>query len=251
MNKVWQFWMVAFLVACSGDSGEEGAGAASQDTGADASDLGSGAADAAADTAVESDAATGSGADVVDDTTVDPDTTADVGEDTTADVAEDTTAGSGDTGAPLLLTSSVMVDAGTMPARHTCDDLGLSPPLAWQGAPVGTGAFALLATTIAPDGKKWNWVLYNLPASQRELAEGQTDAGTFGRTSDGPALAYAAPCSQGPGEKFYTFTLYALDAPLTFAGAPSTVTGDLVEAALVGHVLGESAVTVGYTRPVP
>jgi phosphatidylethanolamine-binding protein (PEBP) family uncharacterized protein len=257
MSKIWQFWMVALLVACGGDSGEEGVGAASQDTGADASDLGSSDADAAADTAVESDGATGSGADAVDDTAVAPDTTADVSNDTaadpdtTADVAEDTTADSGDTSAPLRLTSAVMADGGTMPARHTCDDLGVSPPLAWDGVPDGTGAFALLATTIAPDGKKWNWVLYNLPASQRELAEGQTDAGTFGRTSDGPALAYAAPCSQGPGEKFYTFTLYALDAPLTFAGAPSTVTGDLVEAAIAGHVLAESAFSVGYTRPVP
>lgn len=243
MSKVWQFWMVALLVACGGDSGEEGGGAAAQDPGAD--------------TAVESDAATGSGAEVSNDTTADPDTTAEVSNDTTvapdttADVAEDTTADSGDTSASLSLTSSVMVDAGTMPARHTCDDLGVSPPLAWDGVPDGTAAFALLATTIAPDGKKWNWVLYNLPASQRELAEGQTDAGTFGRTSDGPALAYAAPCSQGPGEKFYTFTLYALDAPLIFAGTPSTVTGDVVEAALVGHLLAENAFSVGYTRTVP
>ena len=109
----------------------------------------------------------------------------------------------------------------------------------------------MLATTLARDGKKWNWVLFNLPASQRDLAEGQTDVGTFGRTSDGPALAYAPPCSQGPGEKFYSFTLYAVDGPLSFTGAPSTVTGDVVEAALVGHVLAESALTVGYTRPVP
>ena len=276
MRQFCQVGLLALLVACSSDAGVGNEADANQDTGLDAADAldGSGEADGSADAAVAddteagSDTEPGSGAadatadttsedttadtapDVAEDTTAD--TAPDVAEDTTADtapdVAEDTTA---DATASLLLTSPVMVDGGTMPARHTCDDAGLSPPLAWSGVPDGTGAFVLLATTLARDGKKWNWVLFNLSASQTELAEGQTDAGTFGRTSDGPALAYAPPCSQGPGEKFYTFTLYAVDGPLSFTGDPSTVTGDVVEAALVGHVLAESALTVGYTRPVP
>ena len=248
MRQFWQVGLLALLVACSGESGSSSDADTGRDTGLDAGDIDNGSADttpdAAFDTSVEIDTEPGSGAaDATADTTSE-DTTAD----TAPDVAEDTTA---DATASLLLTSPVMVDGGTMPARHTCDDAGLSPPLSWSGIPDATGALVLLATTVARDGTKWNWVLFNLPPSQTELAEGQTDAGTFGRTSDGPALAYAPPCSQGPGEKFYTFTLYAVDGPLSFTGDPSTVTGDVVEAALVGHVLAESALTVGYTRPVP
>lgn len=274
MRQFWQVGLFALLVACSSDAGVGNDADANQDTGLDAGDIDNGSADAtpdaAFDTSAESDTEPGSGAaDAIDDS-VDPDTTADSGADTSAedtavedtapDVAEDTTADTApdvaedttaDATASLLLTSPVMLDGGTMPARHTCDDAGLSPPLSWSGIPDGTGALVLLATTVARDGTKWNWVLFNLPPSQTELAEGQTDAGTFGRTSDGPALAYAPPCSQGSGEKFYTFTLYAVDGPLSFTGAPSTVTGDVVEAALVGHVLAQSALTVGYTRPIP
>ena len=267
MRQFWQVGLLALLVACSGDAGAGNDADANQDTGLDAADAldGSGEADGSADAAVADDTEAGSdtepgsgAADAIDDS-VDQDAIADSGadtsaedtavEDTAADTAVDDTAA--DATASLLLTSPVMVDGGTMPARHTCDDAGLSPPLSWSGIPEGTGALVLLATTVARDGTKWNWVLFNLPPAQTELAEGQTDAGTFGRTSDGPALAYAPPCSQGPGEKFYTFTLYAVDAPLSFSGAPSTVTGDVVEAALVGHVLDQSALTVGYTRPVP
>ncbi len=265
MRQYWQVGLLALLVACSGDAGVGNDADANQDTGLDAADAldGSGEADGSADAAVAddteagSDTEPGSGAAAAIDDSVDQDAIADSGADTTADSGADTSAEdtatdtAADATASLLLTSPVMVDGGTMPARHTCDDAGLSPPLAWSGVPDGTGAFVLLATTLARDGKKWNWVLFNLPASQTGLAEGQTDAGTFGRTSDGPALAYAPPCSQGPGEKFYTFTLYAVDGPLSFTGDPSTVTGDVVEAALVGHVLAESALTVGYTRPVP
>ena len=270
MRQFWQVGLLALLVACSSDAGVGNEADANQDTGLDAGDIDNGSADttpdAAFDTSVQSDTEPGSGAaDAIDDS-VDQDAIADSGADTTADSGADTSAEdtavdtaadtavddtAADTTASLLLTSPVMVDGGTMPARHTCDDAGLSPPLSWSGIPDGTGALVLLATTVARDGTKWNWVLFNLPPSQTELAEGQTDAGTFGRTSDGPALAYAPPCSQGPGEKFYTFTLYAVDGPLSFTGDPSTVTGDVVEAALVGHVLAESALTVGYTRPVP
>jgi len=267
MKTLWPLSILALLVACSGDEGAA-TGDRTTDTGAADQDSGAGTDDVAADTtaedsgvgtddvAADTTADSGSGADVVEDTAVEADTAEDaaadtaIEPDTTTDTTPDTS-GSGDATATLLLTSPVMVDAGTMPARHTCDDLGVSPPLAWTGVPDGTGTFVMLATTLARDGKKWNWVLFNLPASQRDLAEGQTDVGTFGRTSDGPALAYAPPCSQGPGEKFCTFTLYALDAPLTFTGDPASVTGDVVEAALPGHVLAETAFTVGYTRPVP
>ena len=259
--------MLALLVACGSD--EEASNAdAGRDTAADSSetvDSGTGGTDDTASGAdtdeladtftadTESDTGAGSGdaGPGLDTGAGSGDTSADTAvEDTGSDTSADAD-GSADAAEPLLLTSPAMVDGGTMPARHTCDDAGLSPPFAWTGRPPATGAFVLLATTLARDGKKWNWVLYNISPDRTDLAEGVTDGGTAGRTSDGPALAYAPPCSQGPGEKFYTFTLYALDAPLTFTGDPAAVTGDVVEAAIAGHVLAESSLTVGYTRPVP
>ncbi len=155
-----------------------------------------------------------------------------------------------DSGA-FQLTSTAFTDNGTMGAEYTCDSeagAGHSPPLAWTGAPAGTTEFALLATTLAKDGLKWNWVVYGIPAATTHLDVGSTGVGTTGITSDGPALAYAPPCSQGPGLKTYTFTLYALSGPPMLPAPASQVTGAVLTAAIASLTLGSSAITAGYTR---
>jgi phosphatidylethanolamine-binding protein (PEBP) family uncharacterized protein len=148
----------------------------------------------------------------------------------------------------LTLTSPAFGDGGTMPVAYTCDGAGYSPPLAWSGAPAGTAQFALLMTTLALDGMKWNWVLYAIPASATALAEGGTDVGSFGLSSDGPELRYYPPCSQGPGAKTYTFTLYALSAAPSFSVPAARVSGPVVKSAIAGLVLDSTRVSVTYSR---
>lgn len=151
--------------------------------------------------------------------------------------------------AGLVVTSSAFVDGGTLPAEFTCDGVGHSPPIAWSGAPAGTVGYALLMTTEAKDGRKWNWVLYGIDAATSSLETGSNGSGTAGKTSDGPQLAYAPPCSQGPGMKLYTFSVYALSAAPTFSLPADQVTGPVVTAAVAGITLSKSELTVGYTRP--
>ena len=151
--------------------------------------------------------------------------------------------------AALTLTSPEFEDGGTLAKDHTCDGAGTSPPLLWTGVPSGTVEFALLMTTIAPDGLKWNWVLYHVPANVSSLPAGAMGVGTAGLTSDGPNLAYSPPCSQGPGLKTYTFTLYALSAAPSFSSSPSQVTGTVVADAVANTTLAKSEISVGYTRP--
>ena len=148
----------------------------------------------------------------------------------------------------LTLTSSAFVDGGTLPVAYSCDGAGYSPPLAWSGAPEGTVQFAMLMTTLANDGMKWNWVMYGIPASATALVEGGGDVGTFGLTSDGPDLRYYSPCSQGPGAKTYTFTLYALSAAPTFSVPAAQVSGPLLTSAIAALILDSSLVSVSYTR---
>ncbi len=147
----------------------------------------------------------------------------------------------------FLLTSPDFVDGGTLPVEFTCDGVGHSPPLAWSGAPAGTTQFAVMMTTFAPNGEKWNWVLYALPASVSALAVA-TDAGIAGLTSDGPLLAYSPPCSQGPGPKAYTFTVYALSGAPSLPSVPSQVTGPVLTQALTPLELASSSLTVTYAR---
>ena len=157
-------------------------------------------------------------------------------------------ASSSSSSSSLTLTSSAFVAGGTLPSQYTCDGtLGMSshsPPLAWTGAPSGTVTFALTITTIALDGTKYNWVLYNIPNTVTSLTEATT-LGTAGVSTDGSELRYYPPCSTGPGEKTYTFTLYALSGTPTFS-AP--VTGTVLTSTISPLVIGSKQVNVTYTR---
>lgn len=153
-------------------------------------------------------------------------------------------------GTSFTLTSDVGVDGGTLPADYTCDGAGASPALSWSSAPAGTKEFALLMTTIPGDGTtKWNWVLYGIPASTTGLARNSSGVGTAGVGSDGPTTAYQPPCSQGPGPKLYTFTLYALSGSPALPGAANQVTGKVVTDAISSITLGKASLNLSYTRP--
>jgi phosphatidylethanolamine-binding protein (PEBP) family uncharacterized protein len=150
--------------------------------------------------------------------------------------------------ATLTLASTAFEDQGTLPVVYTCDGAGLSPPLAWTGVPDGTIELALLMTTLANDGMKWNWVLYGMAAGVTSLAEGSTGVGKFGLTSDGPELAYSPPCSQGPGAKTYTFTIYALSEPPVLDLPANEITGAVLTNAISEITLASSKLKVTYTR---
>lgn len=150
----------------------------------------------------------------------------------------------------FALTSPVGVDGGTMPAGYTCDGAGSSLPLSWSNAPAGTREFALLMTTLPGDGTtKWNWVLYNIPGTLSSLQENSRATGTAGLGSDGPIVGYQPPCSQGPGLKLYTITLYALSASPRLSVPASQVTGSVLASAISSITLGSASLTLGYTRP--
>jgi len=151
---------------------------------------------------------------------------------------------------PFTFTSTAFQDGGALPVVYTCDDAGggVSPPLQWTGAPAGTAEFALLMTTLALDGTKWNWVLFHIPGSVTSLAPASVGVGTAGVSTDGPELRYYPPCSTGPGAKTYTFTLYALSAAPTFAVPESQVNGEILTSAIGPLTIASRQVNVTYTR---
>jgi phosphatidylethanolamine-binding protein (PEBP) family uncharacterized protein/Spy/CpxP family protein refolding chaperone len=147
------------------------------------------------------------------------------------------------------LTSDAVVDGGRLPAEYTCDSTGSSPALSWSGAPAGTEEFALLMTTLPGDGTtKWNWVLYGIPASTSSLARNTVGVGTVGTGSHGTIMTYDPPCSVGPGDKVYTFTLYALSGPPSLPGDASKVTGPVLTDAISSVTLGKASLDLTYAR---
>jgi phosphatidylethanolamine-binding protein (PEBP) family uncharacterized protein len=151
---------------------------------------------------------------------------------------------------PFTFTSTAFEDGGTLPMVYTCDAAGggVSPPLEWTGTPEGTAELALMMTTIALDGTKWNWVLFHIPATVTSLAQATTGVGVAGVSTDGPERKYYPPCSTGPGVKTYTFTLYALSAAPTFSVPESQVNGEILTSAIGPLTIASRQVNVSYTR---
>ena len=150
----------------------------------------------------------------------------------------------------FTLTSDAGPDGGTMSATYTCDGAGVTPELSWSGAPAGTEEYALMMTTQPGDGTtRWNWMLYGIPGTTTSLAGNSTGIGTLGSGSHGTVMQYDPPCSQGPGPKTYTFTLYALSGSPSLPADPDQVTGPVLTGAIAPITLGTASLNLSYTRP--
>jgi phosphatidylethanolamine-binding protein (PEBP) family uncharacterized protein len=154
----------------------------------------------------------------------------------------------GPTVASFALTSPTMTSGGAMPTEYTCDGASNSPALQWTGTPTGTKGFALAMHHVAgPSDVHWYWTMYDMAATVNHLDAGSTPPATVGTNSVNHQLAYAPPCSKGPGAKQYTITIYALDTSPRLTNA-SLVTREVLLSAINGHVLAESHLDVTYTR---
>ncbi|MGV8056923.1 MAG: YbhB/YbcL family Raf kinase inhibitor-like protein [Smithellaceae bacterium] len=150
----------------------------------------------------------------------------------------------------MEIRSSAFVHDGMIPARYTCDDRNVSPPLNWSGAPEDTKSFALICDDPdAPAGTWVHWVMFDIPATVNGLPENVSKSeeisglGKNGKNTDGN-LGYDGPCPPGGTHRYY-FKLYALDA---FLNLKSGLTKEQLLKAMKGHVLAEAQVMGKYRR---
>ena len=137
-----------------------------------------------------------------------------------------------------------------------CTGKNVSPTLKWSGAPAGTKSYAL--TVYDPDAPTgsgwWHWVVYNIPASANELAEGAgtadgkaLPAGSAQGNTDFGAPGFGGACPpKGDKPHRYIFTVYALktdklDIP---AGGTAALVGFMINA----NKLGSATFTAKYGR---
>lgn len=152
---------------------------------------------------------------------------------------------------PKFSLSTTSFQAGAdIPARFTCNAENLSPALAWTDPPAGTQAFALLVDDPdAPGGVFNHWVLFDLPASARELNEGVPKNGDPEGARQGhngfDELGYGGPCPPPGHVHRYYFRLYALDQKLNL---PAGASKSAVEKAMKGHVLAQAEVMGRFKR---
>lgn len=148
------------------------------------------------------------------------------------------------------LTSPAVKDGEKLPVEFTGDGESASPPLAWTGAPRGTQSFVLIMHHLDPEGRtKVYWVMYDIAAQTTAAAKNATDFGQMGVSTVHDRVEYAPPHSQGPGEKRYVLTLFALSAKPDLSKTGRPVAFEPLLAAMKGKVLAAADLTVIYVRP--
>lgn len=117
----------------------------------------------------------------------------------------------------ITVTSTEFDDGTSIPERYTCRGEGVHPPLAWTGVPSDATSLALVVTDPdAPRGTFVHWVLYDLPARDGGLAEGQVPAVARQADNSGGRPGWYPPCPPS-GTHRYLFSVSALREPLTGA----------------------------------
>jgi phosphatidylethanolamine-binding protein (PEBP) family uncharacterized protein len=151
----------------------------------------------------------------------------------------------------FTLISDTGGDGGILPTEYTCDGAGISPALSWSNIPAGTKEFAVIMSTIPVDGgTKWGWVLYGIPTTITSLSKASSGVGVSGVGSHGSSLGYQPPCSQGPGDKVYTFTVYALSTSPVLSVPSSQVTGEMLLNAISSITLGKASINLSHARSI-
>jgi Raf kinase inhibitor-like YbhB/YbcL family protein len=123
------------------------------------------------------------------------------------------------------LTSTSFVSGAVIPVKYTGEN-GISPPLAWKGAPAGTKSFMILCTDpdapspAKPDPNPFvHWFILNIPADTKSLLPnlpGQTNlavpAGAVQLRNGFDETGYSGPMPpKGSGRHRYFFTILAMD----------------------------------------
>jgi Raf kinase inhibitor-like YbhB/YbcL family protein len=156
--------------------------------------------------------------------------------------------------AMFTLTSPMFTTGQSINKKYTCEGSDTSPPLTWSGAPAGAKSLALIVDDPdAPDPKAprmtWvHWVLYNIPAATKSLAEGASSAALPQGAIEGPndfkRVRYGGPCPP-IGRHRYFHKLYALDTVLP---ADKPLTKPALEAAMKGHILAQAELMGTYQK---
>jgi len=159
-----------------------------------------------------------------------------------------------ETASKLTISSKDVSSSSELNKSTTCDGASISPALAWEGAPKSTKSYAITMDSIPgplrPGEtevlKHFYFTLFNIPNTSTSIPSGVKNIGIIGRNFKESKPGYTSPCSQGPGAKIYTITVYALSSQITLPAEEATE--DALIKAMTGKVLASGQMSVTYTR---
>jgi phosphatidylethanolamine-binding protein (PEBP) family uncharacterized protein len=149
----------------------------------------------------------------------------------------------------MKLLSSAVENGKQLPIEFNGDGEGATLPLEWSGFPSQSQSFALVMDHITKDEEiKSYWVIWDIPANTTSLAKNVEGVGRYGATWK-RGETYIPPHSQGPGEKVYTLTVYALSSKPKFDKPDGEVTREMLLKAIKPMILDSAELKVLYSKP--
>jgi len=143
----------------------------------------------------------------------------------------------------LIISSQAFAAGGAIPARYTCDGGDISPELIIGQIPEGSRTLAVIMDDPdAPRGTWVHWLVWNIPAATRVIAENSLPPGAIQGRNSWQRNGYGGPCPPS-GTHHYVFKVYALDAALALP--PASTKADL-EQAMQGHILAQGELIGTY-----
>ena len=145
-----------------------------------------------------------------------------------------------------MISSPAFKTGERIPDKFTCRGENISPMLVFSGVPANAKGIAMVMDDPdAPMGTFVHWVVWNIPGTVKEVAEGVRNIGVDGVGTSGRP-GYHGPCPPpGHGPHRYFFKAYALDALLELKpGSDKTA----LEEAMEGHVLAKAELMGLYER---
>jgi phosphatidylethanolamine-binding protein (PEBP) family uncharacterized protein len=151
----------------------------------------------------------------------------------------------------FILSSPEIGADSLLPSDYTCEGTAATLPLEWTGAPASTFSYAIIMHHEAsPTDIHWYWILYDIPVSTTSLPRNMSGSGVLGTNSVNDKTEYAPPCSQGPGIKAYTYTIYALSQNPVISVSSDMVTREVLLNAIEDITIASAKLTVYYSRNI-
>lgn len=139
---------------------------------------------------------------------------------------------------------------GTIGAPYVCnsyEDLGISPAISWENAPIGTYSYAVIVRDVDA-GNFLHWLMWDIPDVTSSLPEGiPTTDTTHGKQglNDFSAPGWGGPCPPPGSPHHYVFTVVAVGIELVLEPGISPV--ELIQA-IESAALDTAQVTAIYQR---
>ncbi len=140
-----------------------------------------------------------------------------------------------------------------------CHGPNESPALHWSNPPAGTKSFAITMFDPyrPPASGWWHWLVYDIPATARQLPRGAGAPGNSGMPQgaqqgkpdgDAPEAHYYGPCpDEGDPSHHYTITVYALS--VEHLGVPATSTAANIDYEISTKTLAKASIVRLFSRP--